>query len=67
MQARLLMLRQGMTAEAASLAVGYAGPSQFNREFKRLFGLPPAAEGGAHAAQFYVAAGVGDAVYVSSH
>jgi AraC-like DNA-binding protein len=36
-QARLLMLRQGMTAEAASLAVGYASPSQFNREFKRLF------------------------------
>ena len=39
-QARLLMLRQGMTAEAASLAVGYASPSQFNREFKRLFALP---------------------------
>jgi AraC-like DNA-binding protein len=43
-QARLLMVRQGMTAEAASHAVGYASPSQFNREFKRLFGRPPAAE-----------------------
>ncbi|MGG2099339.1 helix-turn-helix domain-containing protein [Stenotrophomonas sp. NRRL B-14846] len=43
-QARLLMLREAMTAEAASLAVGYASPSQFNREFKRLFALPPAAE-----------------------
>jgi AraC-like DNA-binding protein len=37
-QARLLMVRQGITAEAASHAVGYASPSQFNREFKRLFG-----------------------------
>jgi AraC-like DNA-binding protein len=43
-QARLLMVRQGMTAEAASHAVGYASPSQFNREFKRLFGRTPAAE-----------------------
>ncbi len=33
-----------MTAEAASHAVGYVSPSQFNREFKRLFGLAPAAE-----------------------
>jgi AraC-like DNA-binding protein len=43
-QARLLMVRQGITAEAACLAVGYASSSQFNREFKRLFGLTPAAE-----------------------
>lgn len=43
-QARLLMAHQGMTAEAACHAVGYASPSQFNREFKRLFGQTPAAE-----------------------
>ncbi|MDB5833655.1 MAG: AraC family transcriptional regulator, partial [Caballeronia sp.] len=43
-QARLLMVRQGITAETACLAVGYASSSQFNREFKRLFGLTPAAE-----------------------
>ena len=43
-QARLLMVRQGMTAEAACHAVGYTSPSQFNREFKRLFGRTPAAE-----------------------
>lgn len=43
-QARLLMVRQGVTAEAACHAVGYESPSQFNREFKRLFGLTPAAE-----------------------
>lgn len=43
-QARLLMVREGMTAETACYAVGYASASQFNREFKRLFGLPPVAE-----------------------
>jgi AraC-like DNA-binding protein len=43
-QARLLMVRQGMKAEAACHAVGYTSPSQFSREFKRLFGLTPAAE-----------------------
>lgn len=43
-QARLLMVRQGMTVEAACYAVGYASSSQFSREFKRLFGLTPAAE-----------------------
>src|SRR5690606_26352549 len=43
-QARLLMVRQEMTAEAACHAVGYASASQFNREFKRLFGFTPATE-----------------------
>ena len=43
-QARLLMVRQSMTAEAACHAVGYLSASQFNREFKRLFGLTPTAE-----------------------
>jgi len=38
------MVRQQLTAAAASYAVGYESPSQFNREFKRLFGLPPAEE-----------------------
>ncbi|HFH3435559.1 TPA: helix-turn-helix domain-containing protein [Pseudomonas aeruginosa] len=37
-QARLLMVRQGMSAQAVCHAVGYASASQFNREFKRLFG-----------------------------
>ncbi|MBB5419474.1 AraC-like DNA-binding protein [Paraburkholderia sp. JPY171] len=40
-QARLLMVRQDLTAEAAGHAVGYASPSQFSREFRRLFGLTP--------------------------
>lgn len=66
-QARLLMLRQAMTAEAASLAVGYASPSQFNREFKRLFGLPPAAEVARMRRSFALPAPVEGAVFVSSH
>lgn len=43
-QGRLLMMRRGMTAAAAAAAVGYESPSQFSREFKRLFGLAPLAE-----------------------
>ncbi|VTY39730.1 HTH-type transcriptional activator Btr [Xylophilus ampelinus] len=43
-QARLLMMRRGMTAAAAASAVGYESASQFSREFKRVFGLPPLAE-----------------------
>lgn len=43
-QARLLMLRKDTTAAAASAAVGYESSSQFSREFKRLFGLPPIEE-----------------------
>ena len=66
-QARLLMLRQGMTAEAASLAVGYASPSQFNRDFKRLFALPPAAEVARMRRSFALPPPPADAVYVSSH
>jgi AraC-like DNA-binding protein len=66
-QARLLMLRQAMTAEAASLAVGYASPSQFNREFKRLFGLPPAAEAARMRSSFALPPAPADALYVSSH
>ncbi|HYQ23514.1 AraC family transcriptional regulator [Stenotrophomonas sp.] len=66
-QARLLMLRQGITAEAAGLAVGYASPSQFNREFKRLFGLPPAAEVARMRRSFALPPAPVDAAYVSSH
>lgn len=43
-QARLLMIRDRLTAAAASAHVGYESPSQFNREFKRLFGRSPAEE-----------------------
>jgi AraC-like DNA-binding protein len=43
-QARLMMIRDRLTAAAASARVGYESPSQFNREFKRLFGRSPGEE-----------------------
>ncbi len=39
--ARKLMVERGITASDAGFKVGYTNPSQFSREFKRLFGLPP--------------------------
>ncbi len=39
--ARILMLERGINASDAGFKVGYTNPSQFSREFKRLFGLPP--------------------------
>ncbi|MDP9941019.1 AraC family transcriptional regulator [Ectopseudomonas alcaliphila] len=41
-EARRLMLGQGATASSAAFAVGYESVSQFSREYRRLFGLPPA-------------------------
>ena len=66
-QARLLMVRQGMTAEAAGYAVGYASASQFNREFKRLFGLPPVAEVKRMRNDFAVPPAQAASDFVSSH
>jgi AraC-like DNA-binding protein len=43
-QARLLMIRDGLTAASASARVGYESPSQFSREFKRFFGRSPVDE-----------------------
>lgn len=40
-KARLLMLENGVNAHNAAFNVGYESPSQFNREYKRLFGRPP--------------------------
>lgn len=40
-QARLMMIRDGVTAAAAAGRVGYESASQFSREFKRLFGRTP--------------------------
>lgn len=42
--ARLMMIRDGVTAAAAAGRVGYESPSQFSREFKRLFGRTPVDE-----------------------
>jgi AraC-like DNA-binding protein len=40
-KARLLMIEEGINAYSASIHVGYESPSQFNREYKRLFGISP--------------------------
>ena len=44
-QAKALMLNEGLSASTAAYPVGYASASQFSREFKRLFGLPPSEVG----------------------
>jgi AraC-like DNA-binding protein len=41
-KARLLMNQEGLNAYSAALRVGYESPSQFNREYKRFFGITPA-------------------------
>jgi AraC-like DNA-binding protein len=40
-EARRLMLGEGLDAASAGYRVGYNDASHFNREYKRLFGLPP--------------------------
>ena len=43
-QARRLMLSEGIDAALAGHRVGYESPSQFSREYRRMFGAPPKAE-----------------------
>jgi AraC-like DNA-binding protein len=40
-EARRLMLSEGLDAASAGFRVGYESPSQFSREYRRLFGQPP--------------------------
>jgi AraC-like DNA-binding protein len=40
-EARRLLFAENLDAATASHRVGYESPSQFNREYHRLFGLPP--------------------------
>jgi len=40
-EARRLMLSEGAEAATAAFNVGYESPSQFSREYARLFGAPP--------------------------
>ncbi|TAK97239.1 MAG: AraC family transcriptional regulator [Aquabacterium sp.] len=42
--ARRLMLAEGLDAARAAIQVGYESPSQFSREYRRLFGSPPRAD-----------------------
>ena len=66
-QARLLMVRNDLTAESAGHAVGYTSASQFSREFKRLFGLTPAAESKRMRERFAIPTAFVDTAFVSSH
>ncbi|PZQ20649.1 MAG: AraC family transcriptional regulator [Sphingopyxis macrogoltabida] len=40
-EARRLMLAEGANASNAAFTVGYESVQQFNREYRRMFGLPP--------------------------
>jgi AraC-like DNA-binding protein len=40
-EARRLMLTERLDAANAAFQVGYESPSQFSREYNRLFGAPP--------------------------
>ena len=40
-EARRLMLNENLDAASAAFHVGYESPSQFSREYSRLFGAPP--------------------------
>jgi len=66
-QARLLMLRNHITAAAACTTVGYESPSQFSREFKRFFGRTPQDEVRWMKQTYALPAPSAGAVYVSSH
>jgi AraC-like DNA-binding protein len=55
-EARRLLLGDGLDAAEAGFRVGYASPTQFSREYRRLFGAPPARDAAARRAGL-VAAG----------
>ncbi|WP_437498274.1 AraC family transcriptional regulator N-terminal domain-containing protein [Sorangium sp. So ce1099] len=41
LEARRLMVEEGVSAESSAFRVGYTSPSQFSREYSRMFGNPP--------------------------
>ncbi len=44
LEARRLMISEGIQAESAAYRVGYESASQFSREYARMFGAPPRRE-----------------------
>lgn len=66
-QARLLMLRNDITAATACARVGYESASQFSREFKRFFGRTPQAEVQWMKRTYALPAPTSASLYVSSH
>jgi AraC-like DNA-binding protein len=47
-EARRLMRDEGLDAASAAFRVGYESPSQFSREYRRMFGAPPRQDVVAH-------------------
>lgn len=43
-EARRLLVSEGADAASAAYQVGYESPSQFSRDYARMFGLPPGAD-----------------------
>ena len=43
-RARTLLAAEGASAQEAARRVGYASPSQFSREYRRMFGCSPASD-----------------------
>lgn len=66
-QARLMMIRDGLTAASASARVGYESPSQFSREFKRFFGRSPIDEARDMRASFALSPAVSIAAFAGAH
>ncbi|MDB5971145.1 MAG: AraC family transcriptional regulator [Hydrocarboniphaga sp.] len=66
-QARLLMVRSDITATLASSKVGYESASQFNREFKRMFGKTPIEEVDRMKRTFAYPAPAPSSIYIASH
>ncbi|GAA4865358.1 AraC family transcriptional regulator CmrA [Paenibacillus vulneris] len=44
LEARRLLLSEAIDAAEAGFRVGYESPSQFSREYKRMFGMPPVSD-----------------------
>lgn len=66
-QARILMFRNSIGAAAAAAQVGYDSPSQFSRDFKKLFGLSPSQEIKRMTQSFALPASTSPSPFVSSH
>lgn len=66
-QARLLMVRNEVTAALASVQVGYESASQFSREFKRLFGRSPVEEAERMRESFAMPPPAPGSIFVASH
>lgn len=66
-QARLLMVRNEVTAAWACVQVGYESASQFSREFKRLFGRSPVEEAERMRRHFAVPPPAPGSIFVASH